>query len=423
MKKEMTAWQKKERNKKIHSIIDWGIAVLLAVISILSIIYSVVPPLMDLECEGKGRFDQFTFIASMVLLVVVLVLYGFKYMFERKNDISAREYSREKKINEINLNVFDAISSINTAKVRETLRYTYGSVPEWNPIDYQDNILLYDVHEQIRTILLSIKKIVIGLDPTRFNDKNVSVELVYCYPMEADGKDMLPTKDLYKGPEKKRCWKLISSGDMSGNHSKVLEYLKNPFSFYSLLDYCGMKFANNKYNPMIDKSDKEKLKQHWGNRVNIEIERISDVFFLPDTKDMEYAKGDIQKGSAVGAVINVRNDDPEDIFIKAILTINTYGETFHVAGVSKKSNPGYDKDGLTVDDYKNIFCDTIIGTYENLLASELSQMYIRHSIRGGRICPLTGRDSSSKDTPSTLKISNCRTCNRVSCRRKWQNLT
>ena len=56
------------------------------------------------------------------------------------------------------------------------------------------NQLVYDVHEQIRNILKSLQNIVINIDPERFNDKNVSVDLVCCYPEEVERDSEIPMK-------------------------------------------------------------------------------------------------------------------------------------------------------------------------------------------------------------------------------------
>lgn len=335
---------------------------------------------------------------------------------------------------------------MNSSKARETLRYTYGTVPEWNPIDYQSNVLLYDVHEQIRSILISLKKVVISIDADRFDDQNVSVELVYCYPEEDENKGNLPipassgkrastavkTKKntAYANDRLDKTWRLISSGDTSGNHSTVLAHLENPMSFYTLLDYCGVKFVNKKYEPMIEESQIDKVKYHILSTGYTAISNIGTCFFAPDTKDLEMAKDKKANGSVIGAVIGIRNDNPETIFLKAILTINTFGEPIFVEDSASYTNkwwkrlrgitaPVFDKTGLTEEDYKELFYNCILPTYKTLLASELSQMYIRHALRGKKVCPQTGRVTSKEDSYTTLKVEpDCNQCQQEKCKRR-----
>ena len=66
--------------------------------------------------------------------------------------------------------MLDSIKQEVEAKVREIFRYTYDSVAEWNPINYRDNVIIYDIHEQLRSILISIEKVIININPERFND-------------------------------------------------------------------------------------------------------------------------------------------------------------------------------------------------------------------------------------------------------------
>ncbi len=404
----------KEKNHKVQqkiTYIDILVVVCSTILAVVSIIIGVNP---TSTLHFKIAFIAITAIASVILIALLIL----KIRVFQKSEIIKRQYSRERKINEINHLVFKSLNFANFAKTREILRYTYGTVPEWNPIDYKDNILLYDVHEQIRSILISLKNVVINIDPIRFNDQNVSVELVYCYPQEDRNNGRLPSEE---ESNQERVWKLISSGDTSGNHSKVLDYLKNPKSFYMLVDYCGIKFANNKFGEMINSTQLNDLFQSI-NRSGCTVENNGDGrFFISDTKDIEYAPNGNSRGSIVGAVINVRNDNPEETYIKAILTINTYGEQLHIGeAVDYKKNTErsiYDKDGLTQEDYRLLFCDSIIGAYKTLLASELTQMYMRHELRKGRICFLTGRRKEEHDTDCTLQIKQCEECLSSPCNR------
>lgn len=442
MKLTLQAKKKPRPGNLREKIADFIISILLAILAGASVLLFFLPArdFVQANDSANGIFiprvlsaivwfqnlpyiEIWVFVILCLAIICLLLAYSCKLHFIRSSAATQAEYTREKKINAVNRAVFESLNQVNNSKSRETLRYTYGCVPEWNPIDYRHNILLYDVHEQIRAILICLKQVVINLDPSRFNDQNVSVELVYCYPGDDPQKGSLPYQPKkYLLPQKnveydedyeKRIWKLISSGDTSGNHSKVIQYLENPASFYTLLDYCGIIFANNKFENMLEANQVDSFRTHLLRSGFMNNYNVSTAFYAPDTKDMEHAPGSGLSGSAAGAIINIRNDDPEETFVKAILTINTYGETIHVPeqkGRLFKKTFSEDKFGMTVDDYSKLFCDTILSTYITLLASELSQMYIRHAIRNGKICRLTGRSRNSYHKKCTLKIEECLQC-------------
>jgi len=170
-----------------------------------------------------------------------------------------------------------------------------------------------------------------------------------------------------------------------------------------LVDCCGTVFKNNKF-LKIEKYQYDLIKQRFKG-----LDR-KVPFFIGDVRDWERSIDDECKGTAIGTVINIRNDNPEDIFVKAILTINTYGETIFVNSsdhAHKHKAQGGDKFYLTEDDYKKIFCDTILSTYTKLLETELAQMYIRHSIRNRYICPKNGRKISEKHEKKCLGCDRC----------------
>lgn len=420
MKKENATARYK--NYKIRDRwIDFLIAIILALIAF--------SPLCE-ECALWKYAKKYIIFGTALALIYLFYQKGKQI---QKGWMYKQQYKKELKINQINKTIFEAISQANAAKTRETLRYTYGTVTEWNPINYRKNILLYDVHEQLRSILISLKKIVISIDPTRFHDKNVSVELVYCYPALEYNQGKLPTKmpdasqeELDDGkegtkPRSEKRWRLISSGDTSGNHSKVIDHLTEPTSFYTFLDCFGTKFVNRKCDSIISQDQVDKIRLHLHRSGYYNDCFIGTKFYTTDIKDCEFSQTNNPNGSIAGTVINVRNDNPEEVFVKAILTINTYGETLHepIFEKRKKNSPKnvvrYDKDGLTEEDFSNLFCRRILDTYKTLLASELSQMYIRHKIQTGKKCPITGRDSCKEKREAgefmpTCHRGDCSTC-------------
>ena len=366
-----------QRNKRNDVVIE----IILAIITVIS-----VPSTIVSLREDVGKYGLKTMCGVLIITIVVAVfLFVFfkrKIAIIKKSYISEAEYIREQKINQINKGVFESLNKSSSSKVREIFRYTYGKVPEWNPINYRDNVLVYDVHEQIRSILISIEQVVISIDPERFNENNVSVELVYCYP-ENNKEGQLPISKRLEDKEN-YPWKLISSGDTSGNQQFVLDHLSNKESFFTLVDCCGTVYKNNKYSN-IERYQADTVEKRLGKVDN-------NIFFVKDVRDLERSKLGECKGTAIGTVINIRNDNPENIFVKAILTINTYGESiFSSSSGNEYGKPERDKFYLTEDDYHDIFCDTILSTYTKLLETELAQMYIRHSIRNGFICPYSGR--------------------------------
>lgn len=316
-----------QRNKRNDVVIE----IILAIITVISVPSTILSLKEDVE-----KYGLMIMCGAMIIMIVVaaflFIFFKRKIANIKKSYISEAEYIREQKINQINRGVFESLNKSSSSKVREIFRYTYGKVPEWNPINYRDNVLVYDVHEQIRSILISIEQVVISI----------------------------------------------------GNQQFVLDHLSNKESFFTLVDCCGTVYKNNKYSN-IERYQADTVEKRLGKVDN-------NIFFVKDVRDLERSKLGECKGTAIGTVINIRNDNPENIFVKAILTINTYGESIF----SSSSGNGYgklerDKFYLTEDDYHDIFCDTILSTYTKLLETELAQMYIRHSIRNGFICPYSGR--------------------------------
>lgn len=98
-------------------------------------------------------------------------------------------------------------------------------------------------------------------------------------------------------------------------------------------------------------------------------------YYIPSGKDQEYDG----VGSIVGMTINIKNDAPESVLVKAMLTITTYGWNL----LDKKSL-------IKEAEYREIFKQNVLNGHKSLLESELAQMYIRHAIKDGNMCPYTG---------------------------------
>lgn len=371
------AKQKKAMFNYGEKWIDFLLDVILAIITLSSaftLAYDILTMFFGENIPIWAIVVSFVIVVALVIAALILIRKKRKYLSKRK--VIEKDYNREKKINQINGALFDSLYRANSEKTRGIFRYTYGNVPKWNPINYRDNILVYDVHEQIRSILISLENVVINIDPARFNDRNVSVEFIYCYPSNTYNEC---------NSEEKNDWKLISSGDISNNIETVTQHYDSKKSFYYLLERCGTVFKNHKFDIINDDlvsliNNKEKgFKKR--------------AYFERDIHDVEFSKKGKIDGSAVGTVLCLRNDNPQVKFVKAILTINTYGEP--IFSIDKNSDGEVDKFGLSLEDYSDLFKNRIISTYAKLLESELAQMYIRHSIREGSTCPKTGREKCS----------------------------
>ena len=236
----------------------------------------------------------------------------------------------------------------NEAKTRSILQLTYGRVPEWRPFNFRKNVLVYDIHEQLRTLLVEIRDSVLMLSGETDSDK-VTVDLVYCYP-DDNYSGRLPEPSPHyglEGPE--NVWRLITSGDASCINYTLHDFLRSNESFFLRLDKENFLFIN--YKTTVTR------------------------YYIPSGKDQEYDG----VGSIVGMTINIKNDAPESVLVKAMLTITTYGWNL----LDKKSL-------IKEAEYREIFKQNVLNGHKSLLESELAQMYIRHAIKDGNMCPYTG---------------------------------
>lgn len=65
----------------------------------------------------------------------------------------------------------------NEAKTRSIMQLTYGRVPEWRPFNFRKNVLVYDIHEQLRTLLVEIRDSVLMLSGETDSDIQSSCPL------------------------------------------------------------------------------------------------------------------------------------------------------------------------------------------------------------------------------------------------------
>lgn len=279
---------------------------------------------------------------QLIFIGVWGVAFVMKILVFQKMQMTLAEYNKIQMSEKLSSAMLQVQQQSNAYKTRHVLQITYGNVPRWRPFNYYENVLVYDVHEQIRTILLELKQAIITMIP-EFDMDSVTVDLVYCYPDELyDGR--LPAD---KGDVDK--WRLISSRDGSSMNYKVHDFLDNNESFYFHLDQNNFIFFN------------EKTQE--------------GRYYLHSGKDQEYGR----TGSIVGLSLNVKNDVPEKVLVKAMLTITTYGRKLRE-----------DDDPVGESDYIKLFKKNVLNTYKTMLESELAQMYIRHMIREKNMCPYSG---------------------------------
>lgn len=306
------------------------------------------------KCTTNKTFPTVLFLVLIVISLIQfwLLLFNVRTHKKYKSIVIERELSEA---------ALHALEHTEEAKKRYVLQSTYGNVPEWHPTDYTRNVLIYDVHEQIRTILFNLRDAIIhtikGL-----NEDQITVDFVYCYP-SASYAGNLPYET--QPPAEPYPWRLITSGNHSLGGS-MKEYLSKKDSFFTYVAQKGYVFCNNKHN-LVDKC------------------------YIPSCKDNVFN----YQGSIIGLMFELRNDAPESVFIKGILTITTYGKNL------------YEKKSVSLEQFKAIFKDNFLNCFESSLYSELIQMYIRHAIRDGEICPKTGRHASrfTTESKSTNPIS------------------
>ena len=265
----------------------------------------------------------------------------FKHMTKKKYLLMCRQEALSKA-------TLLAQQKSNEAKTRNILQLTYGRVPEWRPFNFRKNVLVYDIHEQLRTLLVEIRDSVLTLSDETDSDK-VTVDLVYCYP-DDNNSGRLPEPSLrYGNAEPENAWRLITSGDASCINYTLHDFLRSNESFFFRLDQENFVFINDK--------------------------KAVSRYYIPSGKVQEYNG----VGSIVGMTINIKNDAPESVLVKAMLTITTYGWNL----LDKKSL-------IKETEYREIFKQNVLNGHKSLLESELAQMYIRHAIKDGNMCLYTG---------------------------------
>ena len=165
--------EKKERVRWFHRV---GLSVFTPVLSFVFAFASLILSICGNEniLIGGVSLRQFAFRAAFVAAACQFAVSIFERVTKRKYLIMCRQEALSKA-------TLLAQQKSNEAKTRNILQLTYGRVPEWRPFNFRKNVLVYDIHEQLRTLLVEIRDSVLMLSGETDSDK-VTVDLVYCYP-------------------------------------------------------------------------------------------------------------------------------------------------------------------------------------------------------------------------------------------------
>lgn len=372
----MNKCRQKIKNEKSKKWVEMGSKLFICIVDFAMVLFAIISAFWNDQIKVAPLWQ----VIALAALGIVAV--GFHVCLIIKQITEYPEYESIKVAEDLSKATLCAFKETNAAKRRYILQSTYGRVPKWHPIDYTQNILVYDVHEQIRSLLSSLQKLIVDTTEGMTEDQ-VTVDLVYCYPKQKNDEGTVQTST--QSQTRDNEWRIITSGNHSLGGS-IHSYLNNKASFYHHVDDCGYCFCNDK------------------------MEIIESGHYIISDKDKEQKS----KGSIVGLKMELRNDEPEAVFVQAILTITTYGTKLYKKGLIKQKA------------FEEIFKENVINSYRSFLLSELSQMYIRHAILEGDMCPRTGQlfsdvkrkkqrreAAGAKTCPSTGK--KCRFCQSQNC--------
>ena len=168
------------------------------------------------------------FVVALVAAVGQFAASMFKHMTKKKYLLMCRQEALSKA-------TLLAQQKSNEAKTRNILQLTYGCVPEWRPFNFRKNVLVYDIHEQLRTLLVEIRDSVLMLSDETDSDK-VTVDLVYCYPDDTYSGRLPEPSPRYGDVKQENAWRLITSGDASCINYTLHDFLRSNESFFFRLD-------------------------------------------------------------------------------------------------------------------------------------------------------------------------------------------
>lgn len=341
------------------------------------------------------------------LVGAAIVFRVFIIYYKTKNRTDVKRLCRQEKYSG---NTFIALQKANMRKTQEIMRYTYGKVATWNPINYYKNLLAYDIHEQIRSILMSLRDLIIDMDDSgALNSDNVTVDLLYSYKAFVDNYFACSNED-----EPVDEWMVSTTNEVDDYETRIISSGDNDLeeppsalmadccSFYKYTsEYCGgycfvndknslnpclknksvpLGANNEKYHYIVTKKDLRYEPDHeFGKSKHNMSCNIESITNSRTTNSLSrYTAYELKKpGSIVCDFFNLHNDVPSEICVSAVLSIATYGQ--------KLCN-----DDKAVEAFKADFRNKVLYSYKSLLVSELAQMYIRHSLKKGMRSPVSG---------------------------------
>ena len=357
---EQVVKEKEYEIPQIHRCLSLFFELASLILATISVALTFFANELELRCK--------IFIVAILVIMIVAWTIVRSVIIVRENRVE-KKYIYYFHSAEISKSLLTAVKRTHFSKTTTILQSTYGHVPDWHPINICDNVLVYDIHEYLRRICIGLKEIIVNLAPEDYSDDMVTVDIAFeypydeklcvknnrvncCFEKQRSGQDDSGFAE--REEKNKGCldWKIITSGDHTSNRVSLHNYLNNDNSFYSHLKSQGYVFGN----------DKKKLEK--------------ENHYIWTSKDREYNR----IGSIVGEVIELRNDNPEATFVRAYLTISTYGRRFVEEG-----------DELDLESFQIIFKETVINYYKTIIESELAQMFIRHGVREGFIDRWNGK--------------------------------
>lgn len=143
--------------------------IITAILQIVALIISIIKDLC---------YTKYFWALYIVWAIAILA----QLCFLCVNQKNKKEYKKIVAIEDMLSRSIQEIKNSNFGKTRCILQSTYGSMPKCHPFNYEENVLVYAVHEQIRTILIGIKNVIISTTEG-LSDDQITVDLAYCYPL------------------------------------------------------------------------------------------------------------------------------------------------------------------------------------------------------------------------------------------------
>ena len=163
------------KEEKLYWRNECAFSVLNSITDLFSVLFTIVTTFW-----GWEKFSEYLLLR--IILVILASGMGFIKLYVLiRHRSDKRNYERIRKTEEVSVATLQAFKNANSAKSRCILQSTYGSTYKWHPTDYINNVLTYDVHEQIRNILLGLQSLIIA-STNRLNEDQITVDFVYCYP-------------------------------------------------------------------------------------------------------------------------------------------------------------------------------------------------------------------------------------------------